>query len=422
MKFRDFHPNIKIRIITSFLTRFVSTMIFPFMAIYFSIKMGQAIAGILLMINVLSTIIVSFYSGYVADAIGRKKIMVISQIITVLAFLAMALANSPFYESAWLTFYMMLIHSLSSGLMGPASQAMLIDVSTKENRKYMYSINFWAVNFSYGLGIIFGGMLFKTHRFELFLTLTAVGVLTLVLISFFMSESFTPKEKMSINNRHLLTNIFKTYQVVLKDRLFLIFSFASLLVVALEFQTINYIAVRLEQEFIPQMLSILSLISIEMDGLKMLSWIRVENTFVIVIFTTLAAAVTKKFKDTHVLYFGVALYTVGYVFQAFSNHMMLLFFVVFIATIGELIYVPVRQSYLAELINDDKRSSYMAMDGLVFQGAKLVGASGVIIGAIAPSWVMAIMFFIMGTVGLLLFAYVIEKINRKQSEHLKDSA
>ncbi|MEB2495081.1 MFS transporter, partial [Peribacillus frigoritolerans] len=50
MGFWSMHRNIKIRIITSFLTRTVSTMIFPFMAIYFSVKLGSAIAGALLLI------------------------------------------------------------------------------------------------------------------------------------------------------------------------------------------------------------------------------------------------------------------------------------------------------------------------------------------------------------------------------------
>jgi len=99
MRFRDFHPNIQIRIITSFLSRFVGTMIFPFMAIYFSVKLGQSIAGVLLIINILASVIVSFYGGYIADIVGRKKVMVISQIIQVFAFAVMAIANSSWLDS-----------------------------------------------------------------------------------------------------------------------------------------------------------------------------------------------------------------------------------------------------------------------------------------------------------------------------------
>ncbi len=73
MGFWSMHRNIKIRIITSFLTRTVSTMIFPFMAIYFSVKLGSAIAGALLLINVIASLVIGLYGGYVGDRLGRKK-------------------------------------------------------------------------------------------------------------------------------------------------------------------------------------------------------------------------------------------------------------------------------------------------------------------------------------------------------------
>ena len=46
--------------------------------------------------------------------------------------------------------------------MNPATEAMLIDVSTPENRKVMYSINYWAINLSIAIGAIFGGYYLKT--------------------------------------------------------------------------------------------------------------------------------------------------------------------------------------------------------------------------------------------------------------------
>ena len=46
------HPNVRIRIINSFLTRMVGGAIFPFMAIYFTHHLGAALAGLLLMLLV----------------------------------------------------------------------------------------------------------------------------------------------------------------------------------------------------------------------------------------------------------------------------------------------------------------------------------------------------------------------------------
>ena len=416
MRFRDFHPNIQIRIITSFLSRFVGTMIFPFMAIYFSVKLGQSIAGVLLIINILASVIVSFYGGYIADIVGRKKVMVISQIIQVFAFAVMAIANSSWLDSPWLTFWMMFVQSISSGLLNPAAEAMLIDVSTKENRRFMYSINYWANNLSIGLGSILGGFLFKSYRFELFTGLTVSAIISLILVKFFMTESYESNKQFTTKPGLIVKDMIANYRLVMKDKNFLWFSLASLLIVALEFQTNNYVAVRLEQEFVSRIISVFNLFSFELDGIKMLSWIRVENTFLIVAATTIMARLMKNYKDTTVLYVGLGLYIIGYVFLGFTNELAILLIVIFIATVGELMYIPVRQSYLADLIDEDSRSSYMAVNGLVFQGAKILGALGITLGAAVPSWFMAFLYLLMGLTGISLFYMVISGVKAKDAE------
>lgn len=49
-------------------------MIFPFMAIYFSIKLGSAVAGALLLINVIASLVIGLYGGYVGDRLGVKRL------------------------------------------------------------------------------------------------------------------------------------------------------------------------------------------------------------------------------------------------------------------------------------------------------------------------------------------------------------
>ena len=140
MGFFKLHLNIRIRIFTSFLNRAAGTMIFPFMAIYFSERLGQGLAGILLQITLAAQVVMSVYGGYLSDRRGRKVIMISSLSIQFIALLVMTLANSSLLDSAWLTFAMMLVQSACNGMMSPAVDAMLIDVSTKEDRSFMYAI------------------------------------------------------------------------------------------------------------------------------------------------------------------------------------------------------------------------------------------------------------------------------------------
>ncbi|MGG1572216.1 MDR family MFS transporter [Fictibacillus sp. NRS-1165] len=419
--FRDLHPNIKIRIITSFMTRAVGTMIFPFMAIYLSDKMGQALAGIILLINVFVSILVGFYGGYVADRVGRKKVMVIGQLITVAAFLFMTAANSPWYDSAWVTSFMMLIQSISSGLMNPAAEAMLIDVSTKENRKFMYSINYWAVNLSIALGSIAGGFLFKSHRFELFIAITAVSILTLYLVTYVMRESYT-KTAADPEKINVFRDMANNYKTVMKDKVFLWFCLASTLIVAIEFQTGNYISVRLEDEFTSQMVSFGDWFTYQLDGLRMISWIRTLNTVLVVAGTVLVTRWMRRYSDQKVIYTGFWMYTAGYAVLGYSNSVALLLVSIFIATIGELMYVPVKQSIMADIVNDDARSSYMAVQGLTFQMAKILGAAGITIGSFVPSWGMALAYLVSGMLGIYCFTKVTGPLNKTVKKETKKAA
>lgn len=61
--FRELHPNIRARILIQFLSKIIGSMIFPFIAIYFSMEISSSIAGILLMINVIIQFLAGMYGG-----------------------------------------------------------------------------------------------------------------------------------------------------------------------------------------------------------------------------------------------------------------------------------------------------------------------------------------------------------------------
>jgi DHA1 family multidrug resistance protein B-like MFS transporter len=401
MGFLAMHRNIQIRIVTSFLTRIVGSMIFPFMAIYFAQKLGGMLAGILLFINGLVSLITGLYGGYIADRIGRKKVLLFGQGILVISFAIMALANSQWFDSAWVTFFMMTLNSFGNGLTNPAAEAMLIDVSTPENRKIMYSINYWTINLSIAIGSMMGGLLFKSYRFELFVALTAVSIFTFILMAFFMIEVFQAKQV--VEKRNVLKDIVYNYKKIMHDRVFVLFSLATICVMSIEFQLSNYIGIRLEEEFQPITVFLLGFASIHVDGLRMLSFISTENTILVVCLTVFITRWMKRFPDANVLYIGLAIYTIGYTFLGFSSHIAILLMACFVFTIGELTYVPVRQSILADIINEDARSSYMAINGLVFQIAKINGSLGVIVGSLIGSYGMSLLFFVLGMLSIFLF-------------------
>jgi DHA1 family multidrug resistance protein B-like MFS transporter len=406
--FKQLHPNIQIRIFTSFLSRVIGSMIFPFMAIYFTHHMNATMAGILLMINVVLQFAASLYGGYLADVIGRKKMMVLGEWIKVIAFIGMLLANSPLGTSAWVTFMMMLAIGVSSGLTNPAAEAMLIDVSTKETRAFMYAINYWAVNLSLMLGLIIGGWLYKTHFFELLIGLSVMSFVTLWMTTFLIKETYFARSKPE-KGSYGIKPILKSYQVVMKDLPFLLFTLAGIAVLSIEFQRNNFIAVRLEEETPNQLWHWGSSLFVKIDGIRLMSLLTVENTVLIVLFTAFVARLIRNKAEQPIMYIGFILFGIGFALMAFSNSLPMLFTAGVILTIGELMYVPTRQSLLADIVDDSRRGAYMAFNGFVFQFGKMFGALGIIVGEKIGGVGMGGLILLFSLLGILFSVLSIQK-------------
>lgn len=414
---RTLHPNIRIRIYTTFLSKIGGSTVFPFMAIYFTREFNASVAGILVLIQIIAQFAAGLYGGYLADLLGRKKIMVVGEFMKVAGFIGMFAVNSPLFISPTITFLMMLLTNVASGLISPAAEAMLIDLSTKETRAFMYSINYWAVNLSVMIGFIAGGWFFEHHFFQLIGVLIGMGLLTLCMTAFFIKDTYQVQVK-GTSGQYGVKPLIKSYEIVMKDWTFMAFSLGGVAILALEFQRNNFISVRLKDEIIPRTVHFFNVFSFDLDGIKLLSLLTVINTLMIILFTGIAAKWIREKREEPIMYAGFTLFGIGFSILAFSTSIPVLFLAVVILSVGELLYVPTRQSMLAEIVDDSKRGAYMAMNGLVVQVAKMMGALGLMIGTSLGGVVMALAFLLLTFVGIVMSRVALLKTNRQLKKAL----
>jgi DHA1 family multidrug resistance protein B-like MFS transporter len=180
----------------------------------------------------------------------------------------------------------------------------------------------------------------------------------------------------------------------------------------LEFQLSNYIGIRLSKEVRPQDLWFLHI-----DGIKMLGFLQTENTVVVVLLATLVAKVIKRFPDDKVLYSGCLMFTVGYSLITTSSSPLLLFAAMLLATVGEVMRVPVQQSYIGDIAPVQARSSYMAINGMTYQVARVLASLGVLLGGILSPVQMGMVAFFVGSSGILLYKFMMPKLNQRKSEN-----
>ncbi|MFY0545801.1 MFS transporter [Brevibacillus sp. H7] len=282
MRFRDFPRTIQIRIALQFLTQATTMMIVPFLAVYFSARVGETLTGIMFVAVILSGVAGGFCGGYFADRLGRKQLMIVAEIIAGVTYLLIAFANSPWFDSPYLTAGLFLINMFGIGLFGPAAQAMIIDVSSPENRKYIYGFMYWASNLAMAIGGMVGGFFFITHRFVFYLAVAAATLLSVFITALFIDESYRPSLRDPDSSATPpASGIFSSYSIVFHDRRFLLYLLGSLLLLSLEQQLSNYIGVRLGKEMTMQSLFSWPPGLPEVDGLAMLGILRTENTLLV---------------------------------------------------------------------------------------------------------------------------------------------
>ncbi|MBC1526089.1 MDR family MFS transporter [Listeria seeligeri] len=397
--FRELHPNIRARILIQFLSKIIGSMIFPFLAIYFTMEINSSVAGVLLLINVFVQFVAGIYGGHLADVIGRRKLMITGEVLKVFAFLGMVLCNSPFFHSPWITFAMLLIIGVAQGLVNPAGEAMLIDVSTPENRAFMYSISYWANNLSMLIGIMVGGWFFVDYLFPLLVALLIMSFVTAWLTIILISETLERKVVLEKGSYGLL-EMFKSYGQVLHDYRFLLYTIGGIAIMSIEYQRGNYISVRLAEDFQHFLVNFGPFGEVNLNGVQIVSVLTAVNTLFIVLFTVPIARWVTKRAQQPIMYVGFSLFAIGFAVCAFANSLIVLLIATAVLSIGELLYVPTRQTILATIVDDNKRGAYMAFNGIIFQIGKMIGSVSLVFAPFIGKYGMGIFTIALGIVAI----------------------
>ncbi|MEG9295645.1 MFS transporter [Mangrovibacillus sp. Mu-81] len=406
MKLRDIHPNIKLRLGMQFLGGLVSMAVIPFLAIYFAQKIGAAETGIILILIVISGVVGGFIGGHVSDKIGRRNIMIYSEIGVLVTYLFIAFCNSPWFDLPYVSAAFFLLNMFAGGMFQPAAQAMIIDVTDSESRKLVFTISYWLGNLATAIGGIMGAFLFKNYLFELFIGISGISLLSVLITIFFITETYTPEqispEPSTAQPKSSPLEMVQSYSAVLKDKLFMFYIVGAVFIFTLEQSLTNYIGIRLEKE-IPEQSATLLGMEFMLDGTKVLGFLKTENTLLVVLLSTVVLILFKKWKDHWNLVAGMFIFSVSFSALAFTSNIWFLFLLIFVGTIGELMYVPVKQAMIGDLAPSHARSTYMAFYSLTFYGAMIIASLLIIVGEWVSPVAMGGILLVFGLTGTALY-------------------
>jgi MFS family permease len=262
---------------------------------------------------------------------------------------------------------------LLSDVAGPAYQAMIADILVEEKRSEGFGILRVAANLAWIIGPTIGGILAAQSYLLLFI-LDAISSLLTAAIFLRLVPETKPESEEGAERQSLLDTL-AGYLQVAKDKVYLAFVFASMLMTLVYLQMYSTLSVYLRDIHNLPTQAFGSLLSI--------------NAATVVIFQFWITRKVKKFPELVLLAVGTGFYLVGFTAYGFVSTYPLFLTAMLIITFGEMIIIPVGQSLAARFAPEAMRGRYMAFYGLSWAIPSMVGslAAGLIMDNYDPHWV-----------------------------------
>lgn len=302
-----------------------------------------------------------------------------------------------------------ILFTISSSMEYPTMDALIIDSTTSENRKAIYTADYWLSNLSMAIGTALGGLLYVKHQIELFSILTFVAICITIVYGIWLED--TKRELLEQKHTNLVMDVLHSYKVALQDRPFVKVVVGSMFIIAAELSLNSYIAVRLAESF-----DSLYIGRFEISGIRMLSILNIENMLLVVLLTFFISRFTDRFSKPKVIVIGLIIYGIGYSVVMSANIWYVLILFAFIATIGELIYSPIFNAEQANMMPADKRGSYSAFAIVGYSGADLISRSSIIVGTFLIPSMMSVYIGIIIMLGII---FIYTGIYRRKTVKVK---
>ncbi|WP_019336124.1 MFS transporter, partial [Lactococcus garvieae] len=284
------------------------------------------------------------------------------------------------------TFFGFLIVNFGFGFFNTASQAMIVDLTTSENRRTVYSIQYWIINFAIMIGSGLSGWFFRDYLVWLLLVITLEEILSFVVVLFWIDESFDPHQE----HQKKAPNIIKAYFFVAKDSIFMSYLFASVFIAMIFNQIDYYLPVHLSDNF-----STTRILGLEVYGQRMLTLFLLINTLIIVLFMSKMNQLTKNWSRSTGITLGIFLQGLGFIIAFLGHNLSWEVTAAVVATLGEMILVPFSQALRADLMEGEHVGTYTGAFSVTQPVASVL--SGVLVSMSA----------IYGNIGMAIFMGII---------------
>jgi MFS transporter, DHA1 family, multidrug resistance protein B len=404
------HRNVRVRIGLAFVHKLIDAMILTFIAIYLAAQVGIATTGMLILVFAVFAVFGMLLGGHLSEKWGRRPVLIVGDLIATAFLVLMTVA----YFADWgplAVYFSYAIVKFGTNLALPANDSTIIDVTPPEDRKYVYTVNYWVINLALGGGALLGGFLYGSH-FGAVILGGAIGMAFALLVTVLLVAETAPAVNPGSTTAAAApaklrgwAQFAEGYKVVLVDSTFRRLIIVATLVLTLEGQLSTAIGIRLSNDFGVQYVFPFG----DVHGVQMLGVLKAVNTILVVLLALQVNSLLRRMPDRVRVYAGITLYAGGFAVLAVTNTAWLLLLAVVVLTIGELMNTPVQQGLLAELAPDEGRPRYMAAYYLHIRFGQVVNSLLISLSAVLSTQGMAGIYLIFGVVILTQYRVILAR-------------
>ncbi|MGE7623509.1 MFS transporter [Viridibacillus sp. NPDC096237] len=355
MNFLKFNQTIKVRMLLKFLSVFAHTMVLPYTVIYFSGKVGLSLTTTLILIIAIISMLGYVIGGRATDRIGRRKVIIISEVTTAIGFMNISYFNSLDQFQVVPIFITFALIYFCESAVNPAYGALIIDASTEDNRKLIYTYFMWISYVAFAVGSLVGAFYFELHATTLFLVVGIAALISASCTYFFIVDTFVT----SIIEQHNKVADIKPikFSKWFSSRLFFLLCFGSLVISTLVEQFPNYLSIRLVSRYEKGEFNV--------TGYEMIGYLNLENTVIVACGVVVMMKIVRRVTERYSLLMGLFMSCIGYIYMSYVIHPFLLIIGMLFVALGELLYMPTLQSIVAKSIPKETRGTHLSILGLM---------------------------------------------------------
>ena len=366
--YREFPKKFWVVVAVHFVDKIGGTLLFPFFALYITRKFGVGMteAGILLGLLALAGVVGSVIGGAVTDRLGRRKPILFGLIFSAISSLALGSVN----QFAWL-FPLAVVVGLLSDVGGPAHAAMIADILPKEQRQEGFGILRVVGNMAWLVGPSIGGFVARSSFFALFVIDAAFSCFVALMFYKLMPETKPQQQESHAHESFLQT--FRNYRIVLRDRPYIAFLAAALLMGMVYIQMYNSLSVYLRDNH-----------GVEPQGY---GFLLTSSAITVIAFQFWTMRLIKSRPPFMMMALGTLFYMIGFGMFGVVAAYSLFVLAVVVITAGEMIVIPTGQTLAAGFARVELRGRYMAAYGLSMSLPATVGpaAAGYVLDHYNPN-------------------------------------